>query len=197
MNDRLPTLNATSLPTASVLPDAWISKIFSKFEARYGSLFIDRWRDCDMANVRETWAEELAGFRDQPDRIAYALRVLAEEKFPPTLPEFISACRRAPAKQDHLARPHKLTGEDHDRIRETAEAAIGGMRAKNRDGIDQHWATHPRSHMHLKFIFDAAKNDARFRPCVAEMVKDGICTEGGVLLKSYRDGAFYRTGAAA
>ena len=45
---------------ATFLPDAWISKIFSKFEARYGSLFIDRWRDCDMANVRETWAEELA-----------------------------------------------------------------------------------------------------------------------------------------
>lgn len=175
-----------------MLPDSWISKIFSKFEARYGSLFIDRWRDCDMANVRETWAEELAGFKDQPDRIAYALRVLAEEKFPPTLPEFIAACRRAPAKQDHLALPHKLTGEDHDRIKATAEAAISGMKAKNRDGIDVHWATHPRSAMHLKFIFDAAKNDARFRPCIEEMVNDGICTEGGSLLKVYRDGAFAR-----
>lgn len=192
MNDRLQTLNATSQPIASVLPDTWISKIFSKFEARYGSLFIDRWRDCDMANVRETWAEELAGFKDQPDRIAYALRVLAEEKFPPTLPEFIAACRRAPAKQDHLALPHKLTGEDHDRIKATAQAALGAMKAKNRDGIDVHWATHPRSTMHLKFIFDAAKNDARFRPCIEEMVNDGICTEGGSLLKVYRDGAFAR-----
>jgi hypothetical protein len=57
-----------------------------------------------------------------------------------------------------------------------------------RDGIDEHWATHPRSPMHLKFIFDAAKNDARFRPCVAQMVADGICTADGKLLRCYEKG---------
>lgn len=93
-----------------VLPDSWVSKIFARLEGRYGSLFLDRWRGCDMENVRATWAEELGGFRDQPERIAYALKSLADQPFPPTLPEFIAACRRAPANQP-LALPHKLTPE--------------------------------------------------------------------------------------
>jgi len=187
MNDRLPTLNAISPPIASALPDNWISKIFSKFEARYGSLFIDRWRDCDMENVRETWAEELAGFRDQPERIAYALRALGDQPFPPTLPEFIAACRRAPATQSGLALPHKPTADEIERNREMAEKVAASVKAKPSDGIDTHWATHPRGSMHLKLIFDAAKRDQRFEPCIAEMVEKGICTDDGHLLKVYRD----------
>lgn len=131
MNDRLPTLNATSQPTASALPESWIAKIFAKFEARYGSLFLDRWRDCNMANVMETWAEELAGFADQPERIAYALKSLADERFPPTLPEFIAACRRAPAKSSGPALVHRLTPEQIESNRKRI-AEISAQLAKDK-----------------------------------------------------------------
>ncbi len=176
-----------------MLPDAWISKIFSKFEGRHGSLFLDRWRGCDMANVRETWAEELSGFRDQPERIAYALRALADQQFPPTLPEFIAACRRAPAAE-RPALPHKPTEADLAHQRDMAQRISDSVGVgKMQGGIDVHWATHPRSASHLRAIFDAAAKDARFRPCIASMVRSGFCTEDGRLLKTYHDVAFART----
>ena len=56
--------------------------------------------------------------------------------------------------------------------------------------IIEHWATHPRTQLHLKFIFDAAKNDSQFQRWIDQMVKDGICTEDGKLLMPYRDGTF-------
>lgn len=175
-----------------MLPDAWIDRIFKRLEGRYGSLFLDRWRGCDMANVRETWADELDGFRDQPERIAHALKSLAEEKFPPTLPEFIAACRRAPAKEP-LALPHRPTAEEREHQSALAKRlgdVIGA--GKIRDGIDAHWATHPRSYDHLHAIFDASKRDGRFLPCIEQMVADGICTPGGKLLRSYQGGAWQR-----
>ena len=64
---------------------------------------------------------------------------------------------------------------------------------KLRDGIDEHWATHPRSAMQLGMIFDAAKRDSRFQPCIDQMVADGICTKGGQLLKAYRGTSHWET----
>lgn len=179
-----------------MLPEAWISKIFAKFEARYGSLFHDRWKGCDLANVKATWAEELAGYCDNPEAIGYALRALAGAKFPPTLPEFIEVCRNAPAKEVP-AIPYKPTAEDVQRARAAAESAARAVKPKINDGIDRHWATHPRSAMQLKMIFEAAENDPRFRPCIAEMVEQGICTADGAMLKSYRDGRWLPTARGA
>lgn len=190
MNDRLPALNATSPPTVSALPESWISKIFAKFEARYGSLFIDRWKDCNMANVRDTWAEELANFEDKPECIGYALKVLATSKFPPTLPEFLEACRQAPRKEDPALR-YVPTAEDEERARQAAASAAKAIKKIGGDGIDTHWATHPRSVAQMRMIFDAARRDHRFAPCIAEMIKDGICTEDGHLLKTYREGEWW------
>lgn len=190
MNDRLPALNATSPPTVSALPESWISKIFAKFEARYGSLFIDRWKDCNMANVRDTWAEELANFEDKPECIGYALKVLATSKFPPTLPEFLEACRQAPRKEAPALR-YAPTAEDEERARQAAASAAKAIK-KISDGIDKHWATHPRGHRHLKLIFEAAANDSRFGACIDQMVKDGICSADGHLLKQYRDGQWFQ-----
>lgn len=56
--------------------------------------------------------------------------------------------------------------------------------------IDEHWATHPRSVMHLRFIFEAAKKDRRFKKCVDQMIDKGICTPDGKLLLIFRNGAF-------
>lgn len=187
MNDRLPIPNATSLANQPALPESWVSKIFAKLEARYGSLFHDRWRGCDMDNIRETWAEELAGFRDRPESIGYALRTLADQQFPPTLPEFLAACRRAPVKARMPALEHKPTAEEREHHADIARRLgdiVGAGRI--RGGIDEHWATHPKTEIHLRYIFDAARNDARFKQCVAQMVADGVCSEDGKLLRRYR-----------
>lgn len=187
MNDRLPaTQSATSQANQRALPESWIEKIFSKFEARYGSLFLDRWRGCDMENVRATWAEELANFEDKPECIGHALRVLAASKFPPTLPEFLEACRQAPRKEAPALR-HVPTAEDEERARQAAAEAAKVIKKISGDGIDTHWATHPKSVQQLKFIFEAAQRDKRFVPCIDQMVHDGICTQDGHLLKAYRD----------
>lgn len=168
-----------------MLPSTWVSKIFDRLAGRYGSLFLDRWRGCDMENVRATWAEELGGFSDKPEAIGYALKALADQQFPPTLPEFLAACRRAPVKQAP-ALPYKPTPEDRERNHEMARRLGDAVGSKhNADGIDEFWATHPRSHRHLRAIFDAAKRDKRFTECIDQMVADRICTEDGCALKFY------------
>lgn len=68
----------------------------------YGSLFLDRWREVDPRSLRETWAVELAGFRDKPEAIRDALAALRDVPLPPTLPEFMAMCRIA-AKRSTLA----------------------------------------------------------------------------------------------
>lgn len=177
-----------------MLPESWVDRIFLKMQGRYGSLFIDRWKGCDMANVKETWAEELGGFRDRPDCIAYALKTLADQQFPPTLPEFLAACRRAPKQDRTPALPHKPTTEERQHQAEMARRIGDAVGAdKIRDGIDEHWATHPRSPAHLRLIFDAAKRDPRISKCIEQMVSDGICTANGKLLRSYQSGTWQAT----
>lgn len=179
------------------MPDTWIDRIFMRMQGLYGALFLDRWKGCDMANVKAVWADELSGFVDQPERIAYALKSLAENKFPPTLPEFISACRQAPAKPSVPALEHRMTEADEARAKQMAEEAKRAIKPKHSDGIDRHWATHPRSDLQMRMINDAAKKDPRFALCISEMAKKGICTDSGVLLKTYRDGDFYHLRKAA
>lgn len=189
MNAPLP-MNATSAARPSVLPDAWIEKCFQKFEDFYGSKWAAQYGSFPRDRVKMTWAEELAGFADKPESIGRALKNLGQ--FPPTLPEFQAMCRDAARSigDKTKALPHKQTTDDHERIKSAAQAAIGAMKSKVSDGIDRHWATHPRSAMQLRFIFDAAKKDSRFLSCIEEMVEKGICTEGGHLLMTYRNVSF-------
>lgn len=112
------------------------------------------------------------------------------QKFPPTLPEFLEACRQAPRKETPALR-YVPTAEDEERASEAAAQAAKVIKKISGDGIDTHWATHPKSVMHLKFIFEAAARDQRYKPCVAQMVEKGICTEDRHLLKTYRDGQWH------
>ena len=171
-----------------MLPDAWVSKIFSKLEGRYGSLFIDRWRGCDMANVRQTWAEELAQFRDKPECIAYALKSLAGQQFPPTLPEFLTACRRAPEKEAP-ALPYKPTPEDEERNRIMAQKVAAAVKAPEFDGLL--WAKRPRSQKAMDMVADGKRESRRFPALAAvfdQLVANGVANEAGKLLKRW-DGA--------
>lgn len=84
----------------SALPETWIEKIFGQMGGYYGSLFSDRWKDCDIADVKRIWAEVLASFSDHPECFRQALRSMIDEcRLPPTLPEFVALCRK------HYVRP--------------------------------------------------------------------------------------------
>lgn len=178
------------------LPSQWVDKIFLRLLGVYGAQFkakfsvIENGVDVGMANAKEVWADELKTFRDWPEAIAYALQHLPTDHAPNAI-EFRDICRRTP-KKEPVALAYKMTTEDHQRAASAAEAAIRGMKIKISDGIDKHWATHPRSSMHMAAIFSAANRDARFRPCIDEMVEQGICTPEGALLKAYRDGSFVK-----
>lgn len=172
-----------------MLNERWINKIFAKFEGRFGSLFHDRWKGCDLLNVKNTWADELAPFADQPERISYALSSIADSTRIPTLPEFIAACRRAPAKEAPKL-PFHPTSNNIERQEELLRKAAEKLKPHQRSGIDTHWATHPVGILQLKSIFDAAKRDKRFRVCIDEMVRDGVCTVVGKLLKYWNGSEF-------
>lgn len=187
--------SATSLARLSELPEPWIEKLFRKFEDFYGAKWAAQYGNFPRDRVKATWAEELAGFADKGDSIAQALSAQKSNPFPPTLPEFLTLCREA-AKRIGDNKPllqHKPTEAEREHQREMSKRlgdAIGA--GKLQDGIDTHWATHPRTKIHLDFIFDAAKRDPRFLPCIDQMVRDAICTVEGVLLKAYRDGQFVK-----
>jgi len=176
------------------LPMPWIDKIFHRLLGVYGAQFkakfsvVENGVDVGLMNAKEVWSEELSTFVGLPESIAYALKNLPSERAPNAI-EFRELCRRAP-KKEAPALEHKLTAEDHERASKAAASAVAALRPKISDGIDTHWATHPRSPAHLAFIFDAADRDQRFKPCIEQMVSDGICTAEGKLLKTYRAGAF-------
>lgn len=181
--------SVTSPANQSALPEAWIEKLFQKFEDFYGAKWAAQYGSFPRNRVMRTWAEELAGFADKPGAIGRALDAQKANPFPPTLPEFLTLCREAAKRigNDKPALTHKPTAAELEHQRDMAKRlgdVIGA--GKLRDGIDEHWATHPRSAMQLGMIFDAAKRDSRFQPCIDQMVADGICTESGQLLKAYR-----------
>lgn len=77
------------------LPAPWVEKIFAKLALAYGRDFLARWEGLEIADVKDDWARELAGFAQHPDAIAYALAHLPARA--PTVMEFRAIARRAPA----------------------------------------------------------------------------------------------------
>lgn len=113
--------NATLPVKLSALPDSWIERIFSKMSSYYGTLFSDRWRDCNLVEVKAVWAEELSSFSDNTECFGLALKAMVGEcKFPPTLPEFVAICRKHYVRPKLMALEHKLTPEDIERNKERA-----------------------------------------------------------------------------
>ncbi len=117
--------NATLPAKLSVLPDSWIERIFTRMSAMYGALFRERWRDCDLDEVKRVWAEELSSFSDNPECFGLALKAMVGEcKFPPTLPEFVAICRKHYSRPKLVALEHKLTPEDIERNKARAKEIV-------------------------------------------------------------------------
>lgn len=77
-----------------LLPDTWVSAIFTKLTVRYGSEFAGRYRDVEPLLLQRDWAEQLAGFRTRHDCIKYALDNLPARA--PNVAEFRALCNAAP-----------------------------------------------------------------------------------------------------
>ena len=93
----------TKTQAPAALPLAWVEKIFRKLTVVYGRDFMARWEGQEINDVIEDWAEELAGFVNWPEAIAWALKNLPDSK-PPTVLEFRALCFKAP-KPERLALP--------------------------------------------------------------------------------------------
>lgn len=92
------------------LPMSWVDRIFTKLTMIYGRDFLGRWEGLDITEVKSDWAHELAGFKDHPDSISYALKNMPDSGKPPTVLEFRAMCRKAPEPTFPMLE-NKLTAE--------------------------------------------------------------------------------------
>lgn len=83
---------ATSQQRSSALPEPWIERLFSRFEALYGAKFADAWKGCDLRNVKAVWAETLGAC--SREELSAGITACLTKDWPPTLPEFLKLCRQ-------------------------------------------------------------------------------------------------------
>lgn len=93
------TLTPLSSAEAQPLRPDWVTALFAKLSARYGTLFADRYAGVPQDILLAEWGAELAGFSGED--IRRGLDGCRDLKFPPTLPEFIALCR--PPLEPHTA----------------------------------------------------------------------------------------------
>lgn len=84
-------MNQLANATSPALPSEWIDRLWQRFLLMYGNKFADMWRDLDPNAVKQAWAEDLAGYTGE--EIRRGLEWCKSQSWPPTLPEFMTACR--------------------------------------------------------------------------------------------------------
>lgn len=84
---------STPAPVKSSAPEIGriVDRLFERLALMYGAKFLDQWRGLDLDKVRALWAKELSGFT--VDEIAAGVAACRSKDWPPTLPEFMKACR--------------------------------------------------------------------------------------------------------
>lgn len=83
--------NATSPNTVPALPDEWAERLFQRLENFYGAKWVDSLGGISRERVKQAWAEELAEYSGI--EIKRGLDACKSRQWPPTLPEFLMACR--------------------------------------------------------------------------------------------------------
>lgn len=187
MNAPLPA-SATSPGSHSVLPDAWIEKLFQKFEDYYGAKWAAQYGSFPRERVKRTWSEELAGFAAKPECVASALSAQKSNPFPPTLPEFLGLCREALRRIGDDVKPmlaHKPTADDRAKVLAMINKAANSI--TGRDEYDPLlWARKPKSQKAMDMVIDGAKKSERLRAVLEELRETGVVSEVGKLLKRYK-----------
>jgi hypothetical protein len=107
MEIALRSLTTQSTAQQNALPSAWVDRLFDRFAAMYGKHWFDLWADVPMADVKDAWQTDLAGFSGEQIRKALD-HCKTNNTFPPTCPEFAGMCRQfreAPATVLQLTGP--------------------------------------------------------------------------------------------
>jgi len=73
------------------LPTSWMDRLFQRLSVMYGSKFLDMWANMDIQEVKLAWGEDLAGYT--ADELKRGLEWCKTQAWPPTLPQFMTACR--------------------------------------------------------------------------------------------------------
>lgn len=144
------------------ISQAWVDSIFQKLVLVYGRDFIGRWEGLSLADVKDDWRRELAGFENWPAAIAHALANLPPAK-PPTALEFRDLARKAPRKHvpalpNAKASPARMAAERRKLAALKAGASGAGLDHKA-------WARRLRAR-------EAAGE--RLTPAVSRMVRDAL-----------------------
>jgi hypothetical protein len=183
----------TTLPA---LPATWIERIFERLIGIYGNQFRSKFQaiengiDVGMENAKAVWADELAGFHNNPEAIAYALKNLPGD-FPPNALEFAAICRRAPRKELPALEIKYDSGKAKDFAEKLSE--IVGSQTRGSDPV--FWATHPKTEMAFEFIRGAAQeNPTKFQPCIDHLIATGRVSADGkhLLQKSGGNGSWVK-----
>lgn len=170
-----------------------IDRVFARLQGIYGTTFTNKFRtgvgpdgvDVGFENAKAVWADELRGFADNLDAIAYALR-FTDPKFPPSAREFRDLCRQAPKKEAPML-TYTPTAEDIERNHRMAQEVAAVAKPKAEDYAVTTWAMQPRSVAHLGLIRKAIEEQpGRFGGVMEKLVEQGIVSDDGKLLRRYR-----------
>lgn len=122
-----------------MLPPAWVDRIFSRLDGVYGGEFAGKFsrvvggRDEGIEAAKATWGEELGGFVDTPEAIAWALESRNLPDRAPNLVQLLAICKTAPRKiapqLGHTPSEEERT-ENRERIQAAAQAVKSGSTAK-------------------------------------------------------------------
>lgn len=120
--------------TLKTLPDSWVDKLFARLQGVYGREFTGQFsqfdadgNDVGLINAKQVWAEELGGFADHPEALAYALKNLPDRC--PNAIRFRDLCRHAPPKAVQML-DHKMTEEDRERGKEWIQKTMDMLAKK-------------------------------------------------------------------
>lgn len=78
---------------APAIPQRWVEALFAAMSATYGVRFADLWRGTKIDQVKRNWGIELS--RLSAAQMRAGRETLTDIERPPTLPEFITHCKRA------------------------------------------------------------------------------------------------------
>lgn len=87
-------MSSTLQRTKCIEPDQMatvVDRLFRRLIAFYGTKFADAYAGLPISEIRDIWAEELRGYSIA--EIATGIEACRSLKWPPTLPEFLAACR--------------------------------------------------------------------------------------------------------
>lgn len=149
----------------AALPLAWVEKVFRKLTLTYGRDFIARWEGQEINDVIEDWSEELAGFINWPEAIAWALKNLPEGK-PPTVIDFRALCFKAPKpERPQLPEPKA----DPARVQAAIAKAYATAPEPRQDDRFTGW---------IKRGLSDLESGVKRSPLVAKMIREAAAAKG-------------------